>query len=245
MAFDLRLWERPHVLAELRNQDPASYPTLFGGFAPAMEMLLRKAIVTDPARAWLLQLGEEKMRCQGPQCTIEIVQAPGGHRERHYCSDRCRMAAWRDRVWQAEQAVIRAAEEARIARERQAWRVRYPMLTDESLELLRQCQQQYGQGLVVQIGEALVREHKQAKANLDRLDQERRHVVSLAMRLGKRLGFPAVAELELEAGEPRWWVWLIDERNDLAQLARALNVTFDERSHAAPVTIGSGAAWQS
>lgn len=97
------------------------------------------------------------MRCQGPQCTVEVVQTPGGHRERRYCSSRCRMAASWYRVLLAEQEALRAAEEARVARERQEWRARYPMLTDESCELLRQCQQQYGHGLAAHIGEALVR----------------------------------------------------------------------------------------
>jgi hypothetical protein len=35
------------------------------------------------------------MQCQGPGCTNPIVQVPGGHRARKYCSDRCRVAAGR------------------------------------------------------------------------------------------------------------------------------------------------------
>jgi len=35
------------------------------------------------------------MQCQGPGCTNPIVQLPGGHRARKYCSDRCRVAAGR------------------------------------------------------------------------------------------------------------------------------------------------------
>ncbi|HEY6411330.1 MAG TPA: hypothetical protein VIY29_28045 [Ktedonobacteraceae bacterium] len=68
------------------------------------------------------------------------------------------------------------------------------------------------------------------------------HIEHQAMELGKHLGYPAVDALELEAGEPTWWVWVIDDRNDLALLARALNVTLDERSSAAPVTIGTALA---
>ena len=34
-------------------------------------------------------------RCEGPGCTNPIVQLPGGHRVRKYCSDRCRVAAGR------------------------------------------------------------------------------------------------------------------------------------------------------
>lgn len=179
------------------------------------------------------------MQCQGPHCTIEVIQAPGGHRERHYCSDRCRMAASRWRVEMAEQARLKAEEEARIAREHQELHARYPMLTDESLQLVRQVKQHYGSPLAARIVEALTREHEQAKANLARMKQERRIVEHQMMQLGKRLGYPAVEALELEAGEPTWWVWVIDDRNDLARLEAALNVTPDERSHDAPVTIGA------
>ncbi len=35
------------------------------------------------------------MQCQGPGCRNPIVQLPGGHRARKYCSDRCRVAAGR------------------------------------------------------------------------------------------------------------------------------------------------------
>lgn len=179
------------------------------------------------------------MQCQGPHCSHEVIQAPGGHRERRYCSDRCRMAASRWRVEMAEQARLKAAEEARIAREHQELRTRYPMLTEESLHLLRQCRHEQGLHLTERLAEALVREHEQARVNLARMKQERRLVEHQMMRLGKQLGYPALDALELEAGEPTWWVWIIDDRNDLARLEATLNVTLDKRSHADPVTIGS------
>ncbi len=177
------------------------------------------------------------MHCQGPNCTRDIIQGPGGHRPRRFCSDRCRMAASRWRLEQAERARMKAEEEARGVRERVELRSRYPMITAESIDLLRGFKQQFGLPMVSVVGAALVREHEQAKDNLKRLKQERRIVEHQAMQVGKQRGYPAIDELELEAGEPTWWVWIIDDRNDLARLFAALTVTVEARSTTEFVTI--------
>src|SRR5207302_9999076 len=77
----------------------------------------------------------EQMQCQGPNCTREIEQIPGSHRPRIYCSDRCRMAARRQRMRGSEQAQIKQAEAlTRKVRERMARR--FGLLTEDSLDLL-------------------------------------------------------------------------------------------------------------
>lgn len=105
---------------------------------------------------------------------------------------------------------------------------------------MHQCRRDQGLHLTeARFAEALVREHEQAKANLARMKQERRQVEHQMMELGKQLGYPAVDALELEAGEPTWWVWIIDDRNDLAQLQSALHVPNNEQSTDQLVPIGA------
>lgn len=44
------------------------------------------------------------MQCQGPGCTKEVQQVPGGHRARKYCSDICRVAAHRKHAEEVKDA---------------------------------------------------------------------------------------------------------------------------------------------
>lgn len=177
------------------------------------------------------------MLCEGPNCTREVEQASGGHRQRRFCSDRCRMAASRWRADQAELERDRQRKEASIARECAELRQVYPMITDESIDLLRHLRQVVSPTLAASVAAALVREHQEAKSNLARMKQERRIVEHQALSIGRYLGFPAVPELDLEPGEATWWVWIIDDRNNLDQLFAALNVTGKARSSGQPVTI--------
>lgn len=54
------------------------------------------------------------MQCQGPGCTKEVEQKSGGHRARKYCSDICRVGAFRkhqEEVKEAERKAAAAAKE--------------------------------------------------------------------------------------------------------------------------------------
>ncbi len=183
------------------------------------------------------------MQCQGPDCTTEIEQAPGGHRQRAYCSDRCRMAASRQRAYRVEQARLKAEVEAKEQRERQELRNRYPMLAEESIDLLYNLKKQYQYGglhLVSVIGAALVRENERPG--------ERALLAADLFVQGQKKSYPAVTDNK--TGRTLIWGNLADwfafcNKSDVPTLRQALallqgnpNVTGPARSGATHVTIG-------
>src|SRR5712691_5527573 len=111
------------------------------------------------------------MQCQGPNCTREIEQVPGSHRPRIYCSDRCRMAARRQRMRDVEHAQIQQTE-ARVRKEREKVARRFGLLTEDSLDLLVELGHRDAK-LALAVGQALARERDQALANQKRAEQER------------------------------------------------------------------------
>src|SRR5258708_35683223 len=77
------------------------------------------------------------MQCEGPGCTNEIEQLPGGHRARKYCSDRCRAAARRQRIGgRAKPESINV--DAHTEKERARMIKKFGLLTPGSLDLLIQ-----------------------------------------------------------------------------------------------------------
>src|SRR5262249_20377906 len=121
------------------------------------------------------------MQCQGPGCPTEIVQASGSHRQRIYCSDRCRMAARRLRMRGAEQAQLQQAE-ARVSLEREKMAGRFGLLMKDSLDLLVELGHRDAR-LAQQVGQAL--------ANQKQAELERSLQAAKARRLGSELGYPA------------------------------------------------------
>jgi hypothetical protein len=115
--------------------------------------------------------------------TWEIEQIPGSHRQRIYCSDRCRMAARRQRIREQEQ--IQA--EARARKEREQVAHRFGLLTEDSLDLLIELGKRDAK-LALVVGRALARERDQALANQRRAEQERRMQAAKARGLGAELG---------------------------------------------------------
>jgi predicted deacylase len=109
------------------------------------------------------------MQCQGPNCAREIEQQPGSHRQRRFCSDRCRIAASRARR-RGERAPGDAEAHARQARE-QMTRT-FGVLTSASLDLLVDLHQRDAT-LALVVGQALARERDQALANQRRVEYER------------------------------------------------------------------------
>lgn len=182
------------------------------------------------------------MQCQGPRCTIEVEQAPGGHRQRVYCSDRCRVAASRVRAELAEQARIKAEREAQEQREREALRAKYPTLAEESRELLYSLQKRWGYGgqpLVDEIGAALVCENERAG--------ERQILAAHLFRRGQKKSFPCLRDPQsgqtLIWGNLGEWFEFCNKAN-VPTLRRALevfegnpNVTTSARSSIDTVTI--------
>jgi len=112
--------------------------------------------------------------------TWEIEQIPGSHRQRIYCSDRCRMAARRQRIREQEQ--IQA--EARARKEREQVAHRFGLLTEDSLDLLIELGKRDAK-LALVVGRALARERDQALANQRRAEQERRMQAAKARGKGK------------------------------------------------------------
>jgi hypothetical protein len=153
------------------------------------------------------------MQCQGPDCTREIEQAPGSHRPRIYCSDRCRMAARRLHMRGQEQ--IQA--EARARKERGQMARRFGLLTEDSLDLLIELGHRDPK-LALVVGRALARERDQALANQRRAEQERSMQAAKARRLGAELGYPAVDALDLGEGEDHWRAYLANPKHPLEPL---------------------------
>lgn len=167
------------------------------------------------------------MKCQGPHCTMELEQKPGSHRQRIYCSDRCRIAAsrWRKRD-------VRPDQEQRAARMHHATHEQvaraFGMLTEESVELLVALTQRDAT-LAHVVGQALARERDQALANHRRRERERMMQVANARKRGSELGYPEVPILDLGQGEFSWRTYLADPQHDLevllaelAQLAQSI-----------------------
>src|SRR5690348_8300908 len=160
--------------------------------------------------------GREQMQRQGPNCTREIEQIPGSHRQRIYCSDRCRMAARRQRMRGTEQTQLQQAE-ARVHKEREKAARRFGLLTEASLDLLVELGHRDAK-LARLVGQALARERDQALANQKRAEQERSMQAAKARRLGAELGYPAVDALDLDEGEDRWRSYLANPKHALEPL---------------------------
>ena len=151
------------------------------------------------------------MQCQGPNCMREIEQVAGCHRQRSYCSDRCRTAASRLRSAGHEQTETRA----RKGREKAA--KMFGLLTEESLDLLVDLGKSDTK-LASIVGQALARERDQALANQKRVEQERIIQAAKARRLGAELGYPEVDTLDLSEGEYHWRNYLANPKHDLKPL---------------------------
>ncbi|HLZ56861.1 MAG TPA: hypothetical protein VKR06_07930 [Ktedonosporobacter sp.] len=155
------------------------------------------------------------MQCQGPNCAREIVQVPGSHRLRVYCSDRCRIAARRLHIRGGEQKQIQT--EARARREREKVADRFGLLTEESLDLLVDLGQRDAK-LALLVGQALARERDQALALQKRGEQEQVIQAEKARRLGADLGYPEVDALDLGEGEYHWRNYLANPKYRLEPL---------------------------
>jgi hypothetical protein len=156
------------------------------------------------------------MQCQGPNCTREIEQVPGSHRQRIYCSDRCRIAARRRRLRSMEQVQIQQTE-ARARKEREKMARRFGLLTEDSLDLLVELDHRDAK-LALVVGRVLARERDQALTNQKREEQERSMQAAKARRLGAELGYPAVDALDLSEGEDHWRAYLTNSRHPLEPL---------------------------
>lgn len=118
------------------------------------------AIVTEYPRQSVRKAKgvQEQMQCQGPNCTREIEQIPGSHRQRIYCSDRCRIAASRLRIRGMEQE--QTQNEAHTRKEREKVARTFGLLTEESLNLLVDLYKRDTK-LALMVGQALARERDQ------------------------------------------------------------------------------------
>jgi len=155
------------------------------------------------------------MQCQGPHCTREIEQMPGSHRQRFYCSDRCRVAARRLRLQSMEHKQVQIEVRAQKAYEKMARR--FGLLTEESLDLLVDLGKREPE-LARKVGQALSRERDQALANQRRVEQERMLQAAKVRRLGAELGYPAVDALDLDEGEDAWRIYLANPQHQLEPL---------------------------
>ena len=155
------------------------------------------------------------MQCQGPNCTREIEQLPGSHRQRRFCSDRCRIAASRARRRSEREPSDTEAPARQEAREQVART--FGVLTPTSLDLLIDLQQRDAT-LALVVGQALARERDQALTNQRRVERERMMQTAKARELGAALGYPEVEALDLGQGEYRWQSYLADPNHDLEPL---------------------------
>lgn len=152
------------------------------------------------------------MRCQGPNCTKEFEQRPGSHRQRRFCSDRCRIAASRARR-RGERAL--SDPETGVSQVREQMSRTFGLLTSASLDLLVELQQRDA-ALALEVGQALARERD--LANQRRAEHERMMRVAKARQLGAELGYPGVDALDLDAGEHHWRSYLADTTHYLEPL---------------------------
>lgn len=146
------------------------------------------------------------MQCQGPNCTRELEQRPGSHRQRRYCSDRCRIAASRARRRSEGEP---GAALARARHEREQVARLFGALTPASLDLLVDLQHR-DTALALVVGQALARERDQALANQRHVAYERLMQAEKARQLGAELGYPEVEALDLRQGESHWRRYLSD-----------------------------------
>jgi hypothetical protein len=155
------------------------------------------------------------MQCQGPHCTKEIEQVPGSHRQRIYCSDRCRVAARRQRHRHMEHEQVQS--EARMQKTREKLMRTFGLLTGESVDLLVELGKRDPE-LARKVGQGLARERDQALANQKRVEQERMLQAVKARKLGAELGYPAVDVLDLGEGEDHWRTYLSNPKHLLGPL---------------------------
>ncbi len=162
------------------------------------------------------------MQCEGPGCTNEIEQLPGGHRARKYCSDRCRVAAHRQRIGGREKPEPIQVD-VRTEKERARLTKKFGLLTPESLALLIQLKGRDTE-LVEVVGQALARERDLALTNHQKAEAMRMSRAIKARKLAESLGYPACDALDLNADESSWRHKLMDPATDLdrvfAELAR-------------------------
>src|SRR5258708_15834305 len=103
------------------------------------------------------------MQCEGPGCTNEIEQLPGGHRARKYCSDRCRVAARRQRIGGREKPESIKVD-AHTEKEPARMIKKFGLLTPESLDLLIQLKGRDAEP-AVPVGQALAMDRDLAPPN--------------------------------------------------------------------------------
>lgn len=148
------------------------------------------------------------MQCQGPGCTKEVQQVPGGHRARKYCSDICRVASHRKHAEEVKDAARKVQAAANVLQMWQELTAQYDDLLPDQLALIHQCQKTTWRGdLQTLVGRALVKTFEYASAT----EQGRKDIlIGEIMDVGERLGYPEVEEMP--AGNDNWWKTLRYQR---------------------------------
>src|SRR5258708_33060979 len=139
------------------------------------------------------------MQCEGPGCTNEIEQLPGGHRARKYCSDRCRVAARRQRIGGREKPESIKVD-AHTEKERARMIKKFGLLTPESLDLLIQLKVRDDEP-AVPVGQALARRRDLAPANHQQANAMSMRRAIKSRKLAESVWYPACDALVLYADE--------------------------------------------
>lgn len=142
------------------------------------------------------------MQCQGPNCTKEVEQLPGGHRARKYCSDICRVGAHRKHAEAVKDAQRKIDATANVQKMWDNLSTQYDDLLPDQLALLHFLNKKQ-QNLEKQVGQALMKVFEFASAS----EQGRKDIlVGNLMCIGEELGYP---ELEgIPEGNDNWWRYL-------------------------------------
>jgi endogenous inhibitor of DNA gyrase (YacG/DUF329 family) len=139
------------------------------------------------------------MKCRREACQNEVEQAPGSHRQRAYCSDRCRVNDFKEKKRAAELEKARLEE---LARQRAKW----DRLSGTHYELLpEQIEVLYDYELSVP-KERVLRAFRDLQEYASASYEERKVILrAKLLLLGEDLGYPAVAVgRQLAAGAEHW-----------------------------------------
>ncbi len=148
------------------------------------------------------------MQCQGPNCSNEVQQAPGGHRARKYCSDICRVASHRKHAEEVKDAARKVEAVTNILQTWQELIAQYDDLLPDQLALIHQLKKTTWRGdLQTLVGRALVKTFEYASTT----EQGRKDIlIGEIMVVGEALNYPEIEGLP--AGNDNWWKQLRFQR---------------------------------
>lgn len=152
------------------------------------------------------------MKCRREACRNEVEQIPGSHRQRAYCSDRCRVNDFKEKK---RLAVLEQARLDELAKQRARWEKlteAYSDLLPDQIEVLFDHEVSIPS---YQVARAFEQVFAYASASYE---QRKAIIRAHLMLLGEDLGYPAIAGVGvgdgIAAGDEWWHRYAITRRGE-------------------------------